>query len=233
MSLLMRSFNILFLLVIATNAFCQLAVVNDADGYVNIRSKADINSSIDAKIQSRSVAYCFEPNGNWVNVDYTHNGEILSGYIYKDRLKLIANFKEIKSVEFTGQRLIFKNDSLYVELLKSKFDSNKNKLAFDKNNGYKYLNRINGKIFFGTDGEIPKYQYKTITILIGRDTLKIPISDYNDLYEPNFYSTRLNYDVNNETFYLSASNSDGAGGYEVVWVIEKRKYKERYIYYGF
>lgn len=229
----MKLFNIIFFLLLASNAFSQIAAINDADGYVNVRFKADKNGRIDNKLLNNEVVYCFEPEGNWVNVDYKRNDEDLSGYIYRDRVKFILGFKTIKPVELTESRLVFKSDSLYLEILKSRFDSNKNRLTYKKNNNYQYLYKINGKPFYGTDGGIPKYQYEKVQIVIGHDTLRIPISDYNDLYQPNLHSTYFTCDIKNHIFYLSASNSDGAGGYEVVWVFEKGKYKRRYIYNGF
>jgi hypothetical protein len=229
----MKVIKTIILLFFTANAFSQLAVVNDADGYLNVRFKADKNGRIDNKLLNNEVVFCFEPEGNWINVDYKKNNEDLSGYIYKNRVKYISNFTNIKPVELTDNRVKFKSDSVCVQLLKSKFISKQNKLSYRKNNEYKFLYRINGKLFFGTDGEIPKYQYEKILITIGKDTLKIPVSDYIDLYEPNLNFTHLNFDDKNQIYYLSALNSDGAGGYEVVWVFEKGKYYRRYIYYGF
>jgi len=229
----MKVIKTIILLFFTVNAFSQLSVVNDADGYVNVRFKADKNGRIENKLLNNEVVFCFDPDGNWVNVDYKKNNEDLSGYIYKDRVKYISNFANVKPLELTYISVKFEYDSVRVQLLKSKFISKQNKLSYRKNNGYKFLYKINGKSFFGTDGETPKYQYEKIHITIGKDTLKIPVSDYNDLYEPNFNSTTLNFDDKNQIYYLSALNSDGAGGYEVVWVFEKRKYKRRYVYYGF
>lgn len=229
----MKVIRTIILLFFTVNAFSQLAVVNDVDGYVNVRFKADKNGRIDNKLLNNEVVFCFEPEGNWVNVDYKRNDEDLSGYIYKDRVKYISNFANVKPIGLTDASVRFKYDSVCVQLIKSKFLSKQNKLSFNKNNGYKFLYRINGKSFFGTDGEIPKYQYDKILITIGKDTLKIPISDYNDLYQPNLHSTYFTYDVKNQIFYLCASNGDGAGGYEVVWVFEKGDYIRRYIYNGF
>ena len=37
------------------------------------------------------------------------------------------------------------------------------------------------------------------------------------------FTDHVDYDVKNHRYYLSASNSDGAGGYEVVWVFTKEE----------
>jgi hypothetical protein len=229
----MKIINIVFFLLLTVNAYSQLAIVNDADGYVNVRYKADKNSKVVSKLQNNEIVYCFEPEGNWVNIDFMTKPEDGNGYVYRDRLKYISNFNDIKPVGLTENSVKFIHDSTCIQLVKSKFLSKQNKLSFDKNNGYNFLTKINGKLFFGTDGEIPKFRYKRFLITIGKDRLKIPISDYNDLYEPNFNSTYLNYDTRSHRYYLSALNSDGAGGYEVVWVFSKEGYIRRYIYYGF
>jgi len=229
----MKVITIIIVFFFTINAFSQLAVVNDADGYVNVRYKADKNSKVISKLLNNEVVFCFEPAGNWVNIDYKKNNSDLSGYVYKDRVRLLSALQTIKVVESTNNWLKFSADSVSVLLQTSKFVSIQQKLKYKKNSGSRYLDKINGKHFYGTDGEIPKFMYKRILVVVGRDTLKIPAAEYNDLYEPNLSSTNLNYDSKIHRYYLSAMNGDGAGGYEVVWVFDKTKYLRRYIYNGF
>ncbi len=63
--------------------------------------------------------------------------------------------------------------------------------------------------------------------------LTLPPAALENLYEPNLGSTKVNYDRIKDILYISTMNSDSAGGYFVVWKIEKGKYKERFIAYGF
>ena len=59
------------------------------------------------------------------------------------------------------------------------------------------------------------------------------LEQFQNLYEPNFEYTRVNYDVKNRTLYIQSLNSDGAGGYAVIWIIENGVFKKKVISRGF
>ncbi|WP_426483969.1 hypothetical protein [Flavobacterium sp. 2] len=214
------------------NAFAQFAVIKDNDGYVNIRSEASKENNISDKLNNGFVVYCFEPKNNWINIDYSKNNKDRNGYLYKDRVQYLSEFAVIPLVKETKNQVIFKKDGFDISIESKNFESNSAKLTFlekDKS----ILKKINGKDFWGTDGGIPKKAYKSITVVIDKKTIELPKNSFDDLFEPSLYNTKINYDKKNDMLYISSSNSDGAGGYEIVWVIEKGKYKERKIAFGF
>ena len=92
---------------------------------------------------------------------------------------------------------------------------------------------INGKQYWGTDGEMPKSEYKSIIIDFGRRKIILPKVALDNLFEPNLTNTEVNYDQINDVSYIQSMNSDGAGGYQVIWKIDKGIYKNRFIAYGF
>jgi hypothetical protein len=47
------------------------------------------------------------------------------------------------------------------------------------------------------------------------------------------YTAEVYFDKASDIFYIQTMNSDGAGGYEVIWKVEKGIYKERLVAYGF
>jgi uncharacterized protein YgiM (DUF1202 family) len=67
----------------------EFAIVEDPDGWVNLREKPDINSSILARIQNNTHLEIKETVGDWYRV-YTESGR--KGYIFKNRL-IIVNDK--------------------------------------------------------------------------------------------------------------------------------------------
>jgi len=69
--------------------------------------------------------------------------------------------------------------------------------------------------------------------MIDNQKIEIPASALENLYEPNLENTEAFYDDKNDILYIASMNSDGAGGYNVLWVIEKRQYKTRHVFYGF
>ena len=118
-----------------------------------------------------------------------------------------------------------------IEISGTNFIRKKYKLTFYKNTNQ--LDKIDDLPIFGTDGNIPKKEYKSINIEINNEKIRLPHIALKNLYEPNLLFAGANYDQKNDILYIYSSNSDRAGSYEVIWVIEKKKFKERIEAYGF
>ncbi|MEN2489942.1 hypothetical protein AAYQ05_19220 [Flavobacterium sp. B11] len=227
----MKKIFLLCIILSRINAFAQFAVIKDNDGYVNIRTEASKGNNISDKLNNDFVVYCFEPVNNWINIDYSKNNKDLSGYLYKDRVKYLSDFEKIPLVKETKTKVVFQKGDIAISIESKNFESSTAKLTFSKDKSF--LEKINGKQFWGTDGGIPKTAFKSITITIESQTIELPKNAFEDLYEPSLFNTKTNYDKNSNTLYISSSNSDGAGSYELVWVIKKGQYKERKVAYGF
>lgn len=219
-------------LLFSGNLFAQFAIIKDNDGYVNVRNEAQKGNNISDKLDNGFVIYGFQPDNNWVGIDYSKNNKDRSGYVYKDRIKYVSEFTKIPLIKETSAKIVFHKDSLNIIIESKKFDSKTAKLAYLKNDK-SILEKINGKKIFGTDGNIPRTTYKLITVTIGNKMIDFPKNAFEDLFEPNFSYMEINYDKKNDILYIASSNGEGAGGYEILWVIEKGKYKERKIAYGF
>ncbi len=228
--------NLVFILsfIFYNSLFAQeFAVIIDKDGYTNVRSENNTNSKILDKLNNGHLVCIMNPEGNWWNIDYsTKQSEIKYGYIYKDKFKFIAEYEEVPVIKNTESEINFSNTKLKVKIIEKKFEKNKHKLQFVKNYPNQIL-KIDEKEYWGTDGNVPKTEYKSISIKFNKSSFELPRVALQNLYEPNLYSTKVNYDSKKDIIYVSAMNSDGAGGYLVVWKIEKGKYKERFIAYGF
>ncbi len=112
------------------------------------------------------------------------------------------------------------------------FDKSKHKFKYYKEADHQ-IELIDNKKYWGDDGEMPKREYQSIKIKVGQRIIELPKSALENLYEPSLALTQVNYDKENNIIYIQSMNSDGAGGYEVIWKIEKGIYKERFIAYGF
>lgn len=227
-------FLILIFLFSLESLFAQeFAIINDIDGYTNVRSANNKTSKILDKLNNRHLICVMNPEGNWWNIDYAiSKNEIKVGYVYKDRIKLISEYKKIPISEEKNNEILFSNKAIEVKVVETKFEKNKHSFNYVKNYPNQIL-KIDGKDYWGTDGEIPKTEYKSITIKFNNSTLQLPKEALENLYEPNLSSTKVNFDKDNDIIYISAMNSDGAGGYLVIWKIEKGLYKERFVAYGF
>ncbi|MDW8548455.1 hypothetical protein NG800_006015 [Epilithonimonas ginsengisoli] len=212
--------------------FGQFAIVSDKDGFVNVRTTAEIGNNISDKLENGFVVYSFEPNGNWINIDYKKKGKELGGYIYKDRIKFVTDFIKIPQKSQNDGILKLGNDQIKIEIRETKFIKENHKLTFVKNSNT-LLDKIDGYQIFGADGNIPRRQYKSIKVKINKTEIELPNIALKNLYEPNLANHQATYDEKNDTLYIFSMNSDGAGSYEVIWVIEKNKFKERIEAYGF
>ena len=223
------------LLTILTLMFCQttfgqLAIIADKDGYVNVRNSAGIANKIVDKLANGHIVFCLDAENDWYPIDYELTRKNKSGYLHKSRVKFLKNFTKVPYTNLTDNNILFKLDTLKLSITKTAFKPKSNKLQYHKGNSQKnettYLEKINGQEIWGTDGNVPKKQYGQILLELGNNKIYLP---KGNLFEPNLDYTSVNVDTQNETIYISALNSDGAGGYAVLWIIKKGKYERKII----
>ena len=227
----MKHLFILFLLL-TTNAFAQgplgdYAVVNDKDGYVNIRAKENVKSKIVGTLPNNTLVYGFfdkefNPT-NWIEVD--------KGYVHQSRLKKIFDFRAIEG-KVQGNSVIFDDKDVKVTITKQKFDKTKHKITKKGQGSYEQL-IIDGKeIIYGESGSLTQDHYKSITVTMKGKNVPIPKSAYDDLHGI-LYDRYLNrfiyYDEEAEALYIYAVNGEAGLAYQVCWQIVKDKYITRII----
>ena len=224
---------LLLFLLISSYTFAQVnenyffAVINDKDGYVNVRKEANIHSKVIKKLDNNTLIFVFvydkAHDGNWIYVDN-------EGYIYNDRVKWIEELPKVAKGVEKKNAIHFSGKDIQVALSTEKFDKSKHSFKYHKE--YRdIIEKIDGKPFWGTDGEMPREEYKSIEVKIRGKQVFIPQSAYNDLYESYLYTefNSVHYDKDNDILYIVANNGDGAGAYMVCWQIEKGVYKGRKI----
>ena len=214
--------NVVFAQVIEGGAF---AVINDKDGYVNVRKEKSVHSKVLKKLDNNTLIFVLEYDkayyGNWIYADN-------EGYIYNDRVKWIHKLPKIAKGVAKNNSIVFEGKEIQVTLSTEKFDKSKHSFKYHKE--YRdIIEKIDGKPFWGTDGNMPKREYKSIEVKIRGKQVSIPQSAYNDLYESYLYTefNSVHYDKDNDILYIVANNGDGAGAYMVCWQIEKGVYKGR------
>ena len=214
--------NVVLAQVIEGGAF---AVINDKDGYVNVRKEKSVHSKVLKKLDNNTLIFVLEYDkayyGNWIYADN-------EGYIYNDRVKWIEKLPKIAKGITKGNTIVFEGKEIQVTLSTKKFDKSKHSFKYHKE--YRdIIEKIDGKPFWGTDGNMPKREYKSIEVKIRGKQVSIPQSAYNDLYESYLYTefNSVHYDKDNDILYIVALNGDGAGAYMVCWQIEKGVYKGR------
>ena len=223
--------KIIYLIFLLNFSFCigqefEFGVVNDKDGFVNVRSSQEIRNNITDKLDNGFIVSHFEAEGNWILIDYKKNGKELNGYVFKNRIKGLTEYTKIPKTKTSENHTKFSNQKVNINIFEKKFDKTKHTYKFYKGNPNQ-INKIDGNDIFGTDGRIPKKEYSSLEIEIDNLKLSIPKKGIKNLYEPNPEFTLVNYDKKSETLYIQTLNGDGAGGYAVLWIIEKGKYKTR------
>ena len=221
------AYFLLFCNVVSAQIEGGFAIINDKDGYVNVRKEGNIHSKVIKKLNNNTLIYVYEydrtRDGSWIQTDE-------DGYIYNDRVKWIEKLpKAAKGIE-KKNTIHFSGKDIRVALTSQKFDKSKHSFVYYKETHHS-IEKIDGKHFWGTDGEIPREEYKNIRIYINGKQVSLPKSAYDDLYEPTFYTEHnsIYYDKELDSYYIVATNSDGAGAYMVCWQIEKGVYKGRKI----
>ena len=201
------------------------AVINDKDGYVNVRKEKSVHSRVLKKLDNNTLIFVFvydkAHDGNWIYVDN-------EGYIYNDRVKWIEELPKVAKGVEKKNAIHFSGKDIQVALSTEKFDKSKHSFKYHKE--YRdIIEKIDGNPFWGTDGNIPKEAYKSIEVKIREKQVSIPQSAYSDLYEPNLY-TDLNfvyYDKDADILYIVANSNYAERPYKVCWQIEKGVYKGR------
>lgn len=227
--------SLILLLISFQLYFSQFYIVNDKDGFVNVREKDNPNSKIIARLNNGEIVHSyedfFENKGNWLSVDFNFTkNDFKTGFIYKDRLINIYQYEKI-TMQTKSNEVVLKNKNIEIKITEKKFQKKNHSFSFHQN--YKdIITKIDGQDYYGTDGYLPKIEYSQIHISINGKTFNLPKEALKNIFEPNLFSTTAHYDLENDILYIESLNSDGAGSYEILWIIEKGKFKKRSIFSG-
>jgi hypothetical protein len=229
----MKSLFAIASILFAHSTQAQFAITKDADGFVYVRSSAEVKQNIVDTLPNYFVVWCFELSGNWYSIDYEKHGEFKTGYVYQNRVKLLSKFDTIHFFKKEPHKLVLQKDSLRVLVQTEKFKRKENKLQYFKEDGNAYIEFINGKKYWGKDGGLPTSQYKTIVVQNGATKYSLPKKAVENLFEPNLDFMACYADRKNDLLYITSSNGDAAGSYEVVWILKKGKYQKRFVTISF
>lgn len=224
---MIRSLSFLLCVLLLQTSFAQFAIVKDKDGYVNIRQEAGTSAAIKDTLSNGQIVYCFEPEREWLPVDYKKKGKNWSGYIHQSRLVPVSSFDSFSVVKQHDSLLHLKRDNIEITIASAKFSKAGRRLQFKKFESGNFLTGIDNKTAWGTDGNIPARSYRFIKIKSGGKEILISKQFLNDLFEPNMHMTEAYLDRTTGNLYISALNSDGAGGYAVIWVVKDGKLVRR------
>ena len=223
----MKFFILLFLLI-SDIVFAQeeaFAVINDKDGYVNVRKGKSAQSKVLKRLNNKTIVFVYNydkaTDGNWIYTDE-------EGYIYNDRVKWIHKFPIIAKGIAKGNTIVFEGKEIQVVLTSGKFDKSKHSFEYYKDSP-SGVEVIDDKLPYGTDGKMPTTEYRSIVINIHGKQVSLPKDAYSDLYQPTFLTDHnsVYYDKESDILYIVAINDYAERPYMVCWQIERGVYKGR------
>lgn len=223
----MKFFIVLFLLI-SDIVFAQeeaFAVINDKDGYVNVRKGKSAQSKVLKRLNNKTIVFVYNydkaTDGNWIYTDE-------EGYIYNDRVKWIHKFPQIAKGIAKGNTIVFEGKEIQVVLTSGKFDKSKHSFEYF-NDSPTGIEEIDDELPYGTDGKMPTTEYRSIEVNIHGKRVSLPKDAYSDLYEPTFLTDHnsVYYDKESDILYIVANNNYAERPYKVCWQIEKGVYKGR------
>lgn len=230
-----KTYHLILLLLTFQFSFSQFYIVKDEDGFVNVREENSLHSKIIAKLNNGEIVHSyedsFENKGHWLGIDFDFTkNEFKTGYVYRDRLISIDQYERIPMVK-KGNEIVLKNKNIEIRITEKKFQKRNHTFTFHQE--YKdIITKIDYQDYYGTDGYLPKTEYSAIEVTMSGKTISLPKEALKNLFEPNSFITTAHYDQENDILYIDSLNSDGAGSYEVLWIIEKGKFKKRLIFSG-
>jgi len=245
---ILLTFCVLILFQIKTLG--QLAIINDKDGYVNIREDKDSKSKIVGRLFTDDIFMVasdsdedewwgvfysakFNDLENYKKDYYLKNGmtdgkEIyFQGYMHKSRFILIDKLKSVstRNITRTKKMVSITNDTIKLVFKTNLFDKAKHIIKTDKNG---FVISIDNKIPKGVDSSIPKTEIVEISLFVNEKKIEFPDKYYKDLFEPNLEHINLYKDSNGNLILSMPYNSDGAGAYFAAWLIKKGTILKRY-----
>ncbi|MDR0227754.1 MAG: hypothetical protein LBI72_01605 [Flavobacteriaceae bacterium] len=233
----MKKIGILLLALIgSTMSYGQLAKVVDKDGYVNVRKSGQAGSAINGKLNTGEIVFLFEvdeSSSNWSIIETGMRSEV-SGYVHNSRLKMLDTYTHIPLVNSTNNELKYSGSNIDITISMGDFNYSKNKSKFSKHKGTNFLWAYNGQEMRGTDGTEPTKHYTSIKVKQKGVDIVLPTKAYENMFQPSDAEyTACYYDKSDDTIYITANNSDGAGGYIVIWVFKGGKYMYNDVYIPF
>ncbi|MBL7849268.1 MAG: hypothetical protein JNN04_00095 [Cyclobacteriaceae bacterium] len=241
---------LLFLLVHYSSA--QLAIINDPDGYVNVRDSGHNTARIVGRIFEGEVFQTEELEGSyWWPVFYGCDPDrdslatskrdfyrkelgiegyvAIQGFVHRSRIRLISSLPSLSERSFNSHRnsVTISNSSIRVTLHTASFDSTKHQL--ERSGIGNWITRVDGKKPWGQDGGMPHIQIQKLSFHIDSKELKFPRHHFDDLYEPNLSGLNLYFASDDQWFLCMVNNSDGGGAYDAVWIIKEGKVSRRVI----
>lgn len=215
----------------------QFAIINDPDGYVNIR---DEKINIIGKMHRNEVfvlSLTEDPIGRYLPVEWglnSRNDASRVGYMHKSRIEYLYTLPLLNR-HITSNSAIFEKDNIKVVINIGTFDINDKRISKDPEYGYPLT--VNGCDVWGMDCFSAEYpdrntEIKSIECTIDGITTQFDKDDISGYLYPFLENSFVSIG-DDQTLYIAMSNGDGAGSYDLLWILKQGKITQKIVYIGF
>ena len=229
-----KIFHLVALLTVMINCYSQqnYAVIDDPDGYTNVRLEPSIKSQVLGKIVDGEIFWVSEDDeSGWCYVNFLQESDadanindyekmvdglvLRDGYVHKSRVRRLNSPEGgfLMNADAGPDNYMMK-DSLMVYMKISKYTA---------------PDAVDIRETWGIDiGDgIPKEKIASAYLEINDQRYFLPTSGF---FEANFSTTELIYDELMDVFLLTMINSDGAGYYLCAWKVSRNGDVKRYAF---
>lgn len=209
--------------VFSTAAHADFAVIQDKDGFVNVRKEPDASATIAYKITNEPFYVLHKSkNGFYEILSKNHNGLDESYFIHKSRVQFVKSFSKLtSSYNSTGDSTELKGFGYLINLSSKPFSKENHNMSFEKNDNFSLAALDGFTKFWGSDGAVPYMEYKVFDIKYLGQSISITNKIKGDLFNPTIKNSKAYFDKLTKKLYLILENGDGAGVYHVVFVIKE------------
>lgn len=219
----------------------QLFIINDKDGYTNVREEPNQNSKIIGKIIENQVfaidSYVQDEenkSNDWIaikfpiHIDKKSNflkfeGEEKTGYVHKSRLVELENLPKFEKNEMHPNKVIHQYKDVEVIIETQAFKRSDHKIS-QSDEGFYLIDGEKAFPYYG--GETT--EIKSIVFKSKDKTFISPKNFFKNLLMVNAENTSV-YRGNNDESYLLFDAGDGADSYNIILCIKDYKLFSRTI----
>lgn len=135
----------------------------------------------------------------------------------------LAQSKRIGAYQFQKSK---DNHLVRIIIRNEPFDSARHKIGYDERTG---KNLVDGRVAYGAEA-VPRTQIKSIEFYFDGRQIKVPRWLYADCYNPNLENGCVNVRFSRDlrSVIVTMLGADGAGAYNVFWVLKRNGKHSRY-----
>ena len=150
-------------MMISSCIYADFGLIQDKDGYVNVRELADLSSKVISKQKNGEIVSCVDDILN--NFCFINSSSGVNGYIYNNRINRFDGYNKIKLKKYDVTTALYSN-SLYTVEISAK-DADLNSKNYSKSlKGSELYSLYKGKAFYGTDGDLPTANFLQLNRIV-------------------------------------------------------------------